>query len=230
MSQLYGDCRSRSLFHHVTQRPTLHFGCLVLNQEFQEKAFAMRFQLSMLLLGMVLVGLGCEPIETLDRPKPVSTTRETQTTIDWKDAKQVQQDVRQIMTATFEGDVDTIVSFTHDHVLGIVDDPELIREAMEGVMAKLHKSGVKLEEFDFTEEPHFLESAQSHFVVVPTRTIMTIDGNRVGAIGYQFGEKKKSETKWKYIEGRRVNEQTVQEMFPEFPSDYQFPESEMGLE
>ncbi|RCS46035.1 hypothetical protein DTL42_16230 [Bremerella cremea] len=182
-------------------------------------------------LVLLLVGLGCKPIESLESSDTSSTAKsgESVSPQDWKDPQQVQQDLRRVMAATFEGDVDTLLGLTHEKVLEVVDDPEVAREAMRGVLATFQENNVSMDVLEFTTEPYFLESEKSHFVVIPIRMVLTIDEKKVEAIGYEFGQKKKTESEWKYIAGKKVNPQTVGNLFPDFPSDFKFPEMRMNL-
>ncbi|PQO41659.1 hypothetical protein C5Y97_02745 [Blastopirellula marina] len=181
------------------------------------------------LVGCLVFSLGCEPIQSLEESKSSVSDPESNTTQDWKNTQQVQQDVRRAMVATFEGDVDTLLDLTHEKVLEVVDDPEVAREALRRVLASFQEYNTSMDELEFTAEPYFLESEKSHFVVVPTRMVMTINEKKVEAIGYEFGQKKKTESKWRYIAGKKVNPQTVGELFPDFPSDFQFPEMSMNV-
>lgn len=182
-------------------------------------------------LVFLIVGLGCKPIESLESSDTSSTAKsgESVSPQDWKDTQQVQQDVRRAMVATFEGDVDTLLDLTHEKVLDVVDDPEVAREALRRVLASFQEYNTSMDELEFTAEPYFLESEKSHFVVIPTRMVMTINEKKVEAIGYEFGQKKKTESEWRYIAGKKVNPQTVGELFPDFPSGFQFPEISMNV-
>ncbi len=140
-----------------------------------------------------------------------------------KEIEKVQSDVRRIVHAGYEGDIETILELTHAKVIEGLGGQAKARETLTGVMQKLATVGLKLEELTFPEDPIFLRGTQHDFVIVPTKSIILSRGKRGESLNYQFGARRVSQSAWTYLEGSRINRETVGTFFPDFPNDYQFP-------
>lgn len=193
----------------------------------------MRFHWTLLLVGILTLSLGCEPIKPLDESTPSTEsttpdgsapTGEGTPAEGWKNAERVKDDARKVVDATFTGDIDMLVRLSHSKAIEQLGGEKEARQTYAFMVGVLKKTNAKKVDFTFTKEPQFLESESSHFVVLPTRLVISIGGSKAENKAYYFGQKSKAESEWKYLDSEEIHEENVQEFFPDFPEDFQFPE------
>ena len=136
----------------------------------------------------------------------------------------VQQDVSSDLHAVYAGDIDNVLSYTHPKIIEMMGGETTARETLSAVLVKFQNGGLSLKSLTFPKLPTFINTTAHHFVIVPTLTIMSAHGKRVESLNYQFGIKGLEDKKWTYIEGSRINKSNVQALFPDFPSNYEFPQ------
>jgi hypothetical protein len=135
----------------------------------------------------------------------------------------VQQDVIDLSKAVFEGDIDTIVRFTHPAVVELAGGEGPLRQTLKDALQTFASAGMKLESLSFPSGPTFLEGGGHRFVVVPTLSVTVVNGQRVESLNFQIGSFDKTASRWTYIEGSRLNSDNVQLLLPGFPQDFEFP-------
>lgn len=181
-----------------------------------------------ILIGVLCLSLGCEPIERDESSggaqSPSASDRPAGETSDWKNVERVHEDLKQVMDATASGDAKTLMSYMHPKVLSIAQNEAMALESVQVMLDKIKNANIVLGEIEFPEAPDFLETKESHFVIAPTQIVIDIQGNKLEIRSYQFGEKSRSGGDWKYLSGDKVTKDTVHRWFPEFPDNYTFPE------
>ena len=140
------------------------------------------------------------------------------------DIKQVQSDVKQIHDAVYDSDVDTTVKFTHPKIVEMMGGKEKAKSQLSKLFKQLKDMELKVESFKFHKDPVFVETKSARYAIIPTKIVLEVNGQRFDCLNYQFGQQKKDEKRWFYLEGSRINNQTVRLLFPDFPKDYKFPE------
>ncbi len=135
----------------------------------------------------------------------------------------VQEDVRKMVSAVYGADVETVLGYTHPKIIDLLGGRSQAKSALETAFSQFQSLGMKLESMTFPDDPTFLKTDTNHFVMVPTKSIVSANGQRIESLNYQFGIRQIGTTKWKYIEGSRINQQNVTTLFPDFPTDYEFP-------
>jgi hypothetical protein len=138
-------------------------------------------------------------------------------------SSRAQQDVRAIYQALYGGDADTLLRFTHPTIVELQGGPAAARQTIDNVIASIQKGKMSVESLTFPSPPTCLRAGGRGFIVVPTMSVLSIAGQRVESLNYQFGVAGDGESSWTYIEGSRVNADTVQILFPGFPKGYKFP-------
>lgn len=176
-------------------------------------------------LALVATGffLGCEA-KSSPAPDANATSNTTEVHIVDLSANdaQVQADIRAIAKAGYEHDVPTVLKYTHPKIIAAMGGQTQAESTMETFFAKI--GPMKLKSFKFPEAPTYLETDRNYYVIVPTLSIMSLNGQRVESLNYQLGMRKKDAVDWKYVEGSRVNQGNVRSLFPDFPPDFKFPE------
>jgi len=135
----------------------------------------------------------------------------------------VQADVRTNLNAIYNGDVETVLGFTHPKVIEMMGGQTEAKAVLKTALSKTQTMGMALESLAFPDDSTFLKTDMNHFVIVPTKSIITANGQRVESLNYQFGIRAIGTSKWTYIEGSRINNQNVKTLFPDFPPDFHFP-------
>ena len=101
--------------------------------------------------------------------------------------------------------------------------PSKATNVLKNAFQQFQSKGMKLESHTFPKEPVFLKSGRHDFTIVPTKSIIVAQGQRVESLNYQFGIKHSRHTNWTYIEGSRIISTNVVELFPDFPKTFVFP-------
>ena len=135
----------------------------------------------------------------------------------------VQQDVKTLTEATFGGDVETTLGFTHPTGLKDAGGRDAARKALLQLQEEFRSGGVKVESLSFPSPPEFLETEARRFAIVPTLTILSMAGLRLEVLGFHIGVLEPDAKGWTYVDGARIKWQNVRDVFPEFPADYTFP-------
>ncbi len=173
--------------------------------------------LSALLAITVLLGCGTDTLQNPD-------SRVAATHDQLSDEDVVQEDARKLSNAVYNADVDTVLGYTHPKIIEMMGGTSQAKSALDAAFSKFQLLGMKLESMTFPKAPTFLKTDVNHFVIVPTKIIISANGQRLESLNYQFGIRRIGTTQWKYVEGSRINKQNVTTLFPDFPADYEFPE------
>ena len=139
------------------------------------------------------------------------------------ESQQVQEDVRTIIHAVYDGDLDAVLRFTHPKVIEMQGGEAATRSAVEQAVQQLKAMGMHIESLSFPKPPEFLEGGGRRFVIVPTLSVIVMGDQRAESLNFQLGVLEPRATHWVYVEGSRVNRENVQSLFPGFPEDYEFP-------
>ncbi len=139
------------------------------------------------------------------------------------DAARVQADVRAIIDAIYEGDVDTILRLSHPATLQAMGGTAEARRALEGVTRQLRALGMRQESFAFPDDPRFVRGNKRLFAVVPTRAVIVTQGKRVESWNFQLGIRADGSTRWTYFEGSRLSDDARKQFFPDFPTELRLP-------
>ena len=135
----------------------------------------------------------------------------------------VQRDVRSLQKALYSGDVDTVLKHAHPKIIRTLGGKESARSTLKKLLKTIQIQNMRTESFRFPKEPEFVKTKEHEFVVVPTLTVVAVGTQRVESLNFQFGVRDLSSKEWKYIEGSRVNQGNVRELFPDFPKSFTFP-------
>ena len=144
--------------------------------------------------------------------------------VDEKKSKAVQADVKEIIDAVYDADVDVILEHTHPVIIDSMGGKEKAEEFLETSLKKTKADGLKVEDFSFPADPIFVEGKENEYVIVPTKLAIVMGKEKIESVNFQFGTRKAGDEKWVYLEGSRINSQVLSKLFPDFPPDYKFPE------
>lgn len=134
------------------------------------------------------------------------------------------EDVRRIVLSLHAGDIDVVLKYTHPKLVKLLGGQAAAGRAIESVVALLKKNDMKLESLSFPSAPTCLEGGGRRFIIVPTLSMIAARNQRIQSLNFQFGVLESGAADWTYLEGSRVNAETVQVLFPGFPREFQFPQ------
>jgi len=73
-------------------------------------------------------------------------------------AAQVQKDMALMVNALYEGDIETLLRFSHPRMVELAGGENVLRPGVEAVIRRTRELGMRLESFSFPEPPQFFES------------------------------------------------------------------------
>jgi hypothetical protein len=138
--------------------------------------------------------------------------------------KRVQDDVRKASSAVYNNDVETSLSFTHKKIIEMMGGYETAKKLTSEALVKFAAIGITRESLDFPSRPKFFKSEINEFAFVPTLSVISSNGQKFESLNYQLGIRNLNSEDWKYVEGSRLNKQNVTQIFPDFPTDVEFPQ------
>ena len=138
--------------------------------------------------------------------------------------KQVQTDVRRLLDATYAGKVDVVMALTHPVVIEALGGKVEARKTLGEAMARLAKVQLKIETFEYPEPPAFVEGSGRTYAVIPTRVVVSSGPQKIDSRNFQVGVQDAEAKGWTYVEGPKF-EGFRDEHFPDFPADYDYPET-----
>jgi hypothetical protein len=138
-------------------------------------------------------------------------------------AQLVQADVRRTVTAVYDGDLETVLKFTHPKIIEQMGGQAQAKTTTQSALNQVQAAGMKIESLVFPAAPIFTNGPAHEFVVVPTKLVLSVKGQRLESLNYQFGVRDLPQTNWTYIEGSRITVENVRTLFPDFPSGFEFP-------
>lgn len=137
--------------------------------------------------------------------------------------ERVQTDVEAMTRALYEGEVDTVIGFTHPAVLAKLGGVQAVHAGLQSAVQKMRANGTRLESFAFPSPPEFLQVGERWFATVPTRSVLVVGNQREENVNFQFGVLEPGADGWWYIDGSRVQATDVPLLFPGFPMGHRFP-------
>ena len=171
---------------------------------------------------LVVAVFGCVPATAQEAPLQVAPTA-TEPIRQLTDAERVQQDVRIVITGVYSADIDTVLSYTHPKIITMMGGQDQAKSTLKSALAQLASSGIQIESLVFPEDPKLLKTHAHDFAIVPTKLIVSAQGKRIESLNFQFGIREIGAKTWTYIEGSRINKENVRQLFPDFPTNYEFP-------
>lgn len=142
---------------------------------------------------------------------------------------QIQKDVEVMSIAGAIGDGETYVKYVHPKVFAQrVGSEEKVLEAM--TVLKLIQQDVGTlfggefqTKVEFPKPPTYLPGKQTEFAIVPVQ--IDTGNNLVNTTMNTFfvGVRDVGESEWKYVDGMKLDQRAIKDMFPDFPLDQPLP-------
>ena len=137
----------------------------------------------------------------------------------------VQSDVRNIVNAAFEGDIDVMLDYTHPAIINAMGGRIAARQTLSGVIEQVRTLNMSLLSFSFPDDPIFVLGEEFRYVIVPTMSQISVNEGQVENVNFQFGIQSQRTGAWVYFEGSQLSDEILASLFPDFPTDFEFPET-----
>ncbi|MEE8156727.1 MAG: hypothetical protein V3T51_01125 [Gammaproteobacteria bacterium] len=137
----------------------------------------------------------------------------------------VQSDVRNIVDAAFEGDIDVMLDYTHPAIINAMGGRIAARQTLSGVIEQVRTLNMSLLSFSFPDDPIFVLGEEFRYVIVPTMSQISVNEGQVESVNFQFGIQSQRTGAWVYFEGSQLSDEILASLFPDFPTDFEFPET-----
>ena len=135
----------------------------------------------------------------------------------------VRADVRAINQAAAEGNMSMVLDYTSPKLIEYMGGRARAELALSTVYLNMRSVNLRFESLSFPEPPRFLETNENYYAIVPVKSIMTANGQRIEIFRYQLGILKKGTLAWKYIDGSGTNKRLLRTLVPDLPPDVEFP-------
>jgi len=140
-------------------------------------------------------------------------------------ADKVKSDIKILIDATYSGNTDTVLDYTLPSIIEKMGGKDKAKETLGKTLEHLKSSNLKVESFKIVDEPIFIKTTNYEYVIIKTLTVISSNDKKAESLNFQLGQKKDGSNKWYYMEGSRVNEDTIKEFLLEFPKDYELPKT-----
>ncbi len=145
--------------------------------------------------------------------------------------KRVQDDVRTMIKAVNERNVDVALGYTWPEALKKLGGVERIKEGLKVAYTEFDKLYLKFTDVTFPKDPKFFKMGKRFFVIVYADTVLSMKRDqqpiKMLSSSFFFGIRNSEKEDWKYLDGVKINSRTVRSFFPEFPENYEFPKPVM---
>ena len=139
-------------------------------------------------------------------------------------AEKLKSDVKKNMEASIQGDLDTIVGFTHPRIIELSGGEKRARIELSKMLAEMKTKGFNIESFEIPVSPTISQQRGTQYAIVSTLTKLTLKGQKMENLNFQLGIKKVSDKEWVYIDSSKIMQKEVLELFPEIPNALEFPQ------
>jgi hypothetical protein len=81
----------------------------------------------------------------------------------------------------------------------------------------------EFEQPTFRDEPTVFQTSKHEFAIVPSICVYKGQDEQIEQPTFDLAIRRLGTSNWKYVGGSELNEQQTVALFPDFPSDFQFP-------
>lgn len=145
--------------------------------------------------------------------------------------QKVHEDVRKMIQAVNERNVDVALEFTWPDALKKLGGVKVIKEGLKVAYVEFDKLNLKFTDVSFPKDPQFFKMGSRYFVIVYADTALSMSRNnqpiKMLSSSFFLGIRNTEKEEWKYLDGVKINSKTVRGFFPEFPENYKFPKPVM---
>ena len=142
---------------------------------------------------------------------------------------QIQKDVKAMSIAGATGDGETYIEYLHPKVFeGRIGSKKVVLETMLVLKPLLQELGAVTggafqTKVEFPKPPTYLPVEQTDFAIVPVRIETGNNLFNTTMNTFFVGVRSVGQTDWKYVDGMKLDQRAIKDMFPDFPLDQPLP-------
>jgi len=143
------------------------------------------------------------------------------------DRQEIVSKAREMISATFKGDMTAVLRFTHPAVVKIGGGEEAMKKVIEGVATQMKQANLEFVSMDAEPPEKFFTSGSKTFAIVKTKTVMLVPGRaRLTENGAMLAIRESPQAGWTFL---RINEQIadnrelLQKLIPGVPDEIVLP-------
>lgn len=173
---------------------------------------------SLLVAGLLSCTATLEETANAERSSPIPLISKLEVEL-------IHTEVRQRETALFAGDYEAHLESAHPVLFAIGGGRASVAQKLKSGRSEF--SGMILKRITFPLPPKFMRGVHNEFAIVPVTSIVSINGDLVEASAFQLGVRRIGNSEWKYLDGSRMDKGGLAQLFPDFPSESELPETAM---
>ncbi|MBX3441466.1 MAG: hypothetical protein KF774_03605 [Planctomyces sp.] len=141
-----------------------------------------------------------------------------------RERARVEADAVKMFDATYRwNNVDGVMDLTHSRLIGALGGEAEAREGFSSFLQEIRDSGLKVESVSLPSTPRFFSTPYRHFAIVPMRAVFQTADGRVRSDFFILGCRDRRTADWGYIEGARLDDEDLRDLFEDFPSEAPLP-------
>lgn len=135
--------------------------------------------------------------------------------------KLIKEKAQAMLTATLNGDYETVVKSTYEPALQTLGGREGALKTIKEQMDQMKASGMKITKCKLEAPQKIHRTADMEFVIVPTTTEIDIPNATVDAKSYLLGISSDQGKSWKFVDGAGLASKP--KWLPQLPEGFELP-------
>ncbi len=140
-----------------------------------------------------------------------------------KKAEMVRQKAQQSSDALVNGDVETMVRFTHPKVVELMGGREKMAAVVRKGMAEMNAGGTKIVSAKPEPPAEFVRMGTEEVAVVPFTLVMKVPGATLTQKTFLLGISSGQGKSWTFIDGAGLDDESIKKVLPDFPTQVKLP-------
>lgn len=140
-----------------------------------------------------------------------------------EDRKQIVKRAREMVDATFKGDMTAVLQFTHPGAIQLMGGAETVKRVIGGVAGQMKQMGIEFVSMDIRPPGKFFTNNGKTFTIVKTKTVMQIPHKtRMTDESAMIAIRETADGPWTFLRvnaGLAQNRERLKQLLPDAPDD-----------
>lgn len=166
-------------------------------------------------------------VTTIPSPRLAAQTPVQSEASDHKDQellKKIKIEAASSATALFNGDLDTVLRYTHPHVTEAAGGEESLLSMLKQTLQSLSDEGTKLEHVEILSPYNLKHHANWLICLVPVHTVLNIADKRITTTGHLLAISEDQGTAWTFVDLASFRKDSLWQLFPNLTDAFEIPE------
>lgn len=138
--------------------------------------------------------------------------------------KKVKTEAANSATALFNGDLDTVLRYTHPHIAEAAGGTEHLLSMLKQTLQSLSDEGTKLEHVEILQPYNLKQHADWLICLVPIHTVLNIADKRITTTGHLLAISEDQGTVWTFVDLASFRKDSLWQLFPNLTDAFEIPE------